>query len=152
MAAPSPRLAVRGLLVVAGRLLLVNAYADHRRELWCAPGGGVEPHASLHDNLIRELHEECGLDVVVGDLALVNEFHHEPSGFHQVEMFFHLTLAPGASPDIAPDWQDPDHVVNLRRWFTRDAADAAFVKPSSLVEAAFNPSPARYDPLEIMVR
>ncbi|MEH6653800.1 MAG: NUDIX hydrolase, partial [Loktanella salsilacus] len=29
------------------RLLLVNAYAG-RTDLWCAPGGGVEAHASLH--------------------------------------------------------------------------------------------------------
>jgi 8-oxo-dGTP diphosphatase len=46
-----PRLAVRGILLIEDRLLLVNAYSGQRSDLLCAPGGGVEPHASLPDNL-----------------------------------------------------------------------------------------------------
>ena len=50
------RLAVRGIVVVENRLLLVNAFRPGAGpELWCAPGGGVEAHASLPDNLIREI-------------------------------------------------------------------------------------------------
>lgn len=61
-----PRLAVRALIVEEDRLLLVNAYPDLRLDLWCAPGGGVEPHQSLPENLARELFEETGLTIEVG--------------------------------------------------------------------------------------
>ena len=40
----SPRLAVRGLILHEDRLLLVNAYPGGISDLWCAPGGGVEPY------------------------------------------------------------------------------------------------------------
>ena len=63
----APRLAVRAVLLHENRLLLVNAYKG-RTDLWCAPGGGVEPHASLPDNLRREMMEETGLDVAVTSL------------------------------------------------------------------------------------
>ena len=66
MTTPRPvRLAVRAILMRGDRLLLVNAYKG-REDLWCAPGGGVDPHVSLHDNLARELREECGLEIAVG--------------------------------------------------------------------------------------
>ena len=63
---PSPRVAVRALIVHETRLLLVNAYPGGTSDLWCAPGGGVTPGTSLHANLIREVHEETGLSVIVG--------------------------------------------------------------------------------------
>ena len=63
MQSPSPRLAVRALILEGGRLLLVNAYPDGRSDLWCAPGGGVERGLGLPENLAREVHEETGLTV-----------------------------------------------------------------------------------------
>ena len=62
------RLGVRAIIVHAERLLLVNAYPPGAGpELWCAPGGGVEAHCSLHDNLKREVYEETGLGIEVGE-------------------------------------------------------------------------------------
>ena len=52
MARSQPRLAVRALILSDDRLLLVNAYAGGRSDLWCAPGGGCEAGQSLPDNLI----------------------------------------------------------------------------------------------------
>ena len=56
-----PRLAVRALILLDQKLLLVNAWPDDESDLWCAPGGGVDKHSSLPNNLIREVHEETGL-------------------------------------------------------------------------------------------
>ena len=64
-----PRLAARALILHDDRLLLVNAYGGGISDLWCAPGGGVERGTSLPANLIREVHEETGLTVAVGDPA-----------------------------------------------------------------------------------
>lgn len=144
---PEPRLAVRAVIVEDGRLLLVNAFRDAASTLWCAPGGGVEAHASLPENLMREVYEETGLVIAVGAPCLVNEFHAPDSGFHQVEVFFRCRLVSGALRD---DWRDPEGVVSRRRWVTRDEMATLRVKPDSLGRVAF----ARgigYDPLERLV-
>ena len=83
------RLAVRAIIVDKNRLLLVNAYKLGKGpELWCAPGGGVNPHTSLKDNVKREVYEETGLEIDVGAVAIINEFHDPKCSFHQVEIFF----------------------------------------------------------------
>lgn len=143
------RLAVRAVLLHRGRLLLVNAWPGRQSDLWCAPGGGVEPHASLPDNLIREVFEETGLTVAVGAPCLVNEFHEPARGFHQVDIYFRCALVSG-DPD--GDWADTDAVVNRRAWVSRDEIAALRVKPDSLAAVAWDPDPPRYDPLELLVR
>lgn len=143
-----PRLAVRALILHRDRLLLVNAYAGGVSDLWCAPGGGVEPNTSLPDNLAREVREETGLEVSVGAPCLVNEFHEPSIGFHQVDLYFRCTVATDV---IAPDWQDPEGIVTERRWFTRDDMAGIRFKPDSLPEAAWGEG-LLYDPLELLVR
>lgn len=151
---PKPRIAVRALILQDDRLLLVNAYSgadpNGPSDLWCAPGGGVEAGASLPDNLIREVHEETGLVVTVGDTALVNEFHEPVSGFHQVDIFFRCTVVQGA---IADDWRDPEGVVSNRRYFSREDLDEGRIrfKPDSLANAAWGTA-CLYDPLEVIVK
>lgn len=144
---PAPRLAVRAVIVEEGRLLLVNAFADPASTLWCAPGGGVEAHASLPENLIREVHEETGLDISVGAPCLINEFHAPERGFHQVEVFFRCRLTGGA---LCDGWRDPEGVVSRRRWVTRAEMAALRVKPDSLAAVAFARGMG-YDPLERLV-
>ena len=145
-----PRLATRAIILVEGRLLLVNAFAGRRSDLWCAPGGGVEPGRSLPDNLIREVHEECGLDITVGPLALVNEFHDPRTGFHQVDLFFRCAIIGGR---LDPGWADPSRVVHTRRFFAPEELQAIRLKPDSLPRIAFGAEgPAHYDPLEVIVQ
>lgn len=149
MAPLAPRLAVRALILHRDRLLIVNAYAGHRSNLWCAPGGGVMAGTSLPANLIREVHEECGIAVTVGAPALVNEFHDPLSGFHQTEVFFRCTV-----PDDArvPDgWADPERVVNRHRFVTRGELAGLRHKPDSLGPAAWGAG-LTYDPLEVIAR
>lgn len=147
MAPRSPRLAVRALVLHEGRLLIVNAWPGGRSDLWCAPGGGVEAGASLPANLAREVREECGLAVTVGDPALVNEFHDPATGFHQVEVFFRCTIPQGAA--IPEGWVDPERVVDRRRFVTRGELAGLRHKPGSLGAAAWGTG-LLYDPLEVI--
>jgi 8-oxo-dGTP diphosphatase len=149
MLAQKPRLAVRALILHQGRLLLVNAYPGAHLDLWCAPGGGVEPGQSLPQNLAREVMEETGLTVTVGAPVLVNEFHDPDTGFHQVDLFFRCTLAAG---DLDETWQDPEGVVTDRRFFTREDLATIRIKPDSLPTAAWGTAAALYDPLEMILK
>jgi 8-oxo-dGTP diphosphatase len=129
-------------------LLLVNAYPSGRSDLWCAPGGGVEVGASLHDNLRREVHEETGLTIAIGAPAMVNEFHDPATGFHQVDLFFRCTITGGV---IDPAWKDPARVVTDRRFFARAELASIRFKPDSLPQAAWDGGMI-YDPLERLTR
>jgi len=142
------RLATRAVILHDNRLLLVNAFPGHQSDLWCAPGGGAEVGASLPDNLKREVFEETGLRIRVGPPCLVNEFHEPATGFHQVEVFFRCTITDGTLSD---DWQDPEAVVNRRRFVTKEEITGLRVKPDSLAHVAWARGMG-YDPLEVLVR
>ncbi len=144
-----PRLAVRAIVLRDDRLLIVNAWKG-RTHLWCAPGGGVEAHRSLTENLQREVMEETGLSVAVGAPCLVNEFHDPGGSFHQVDIYFRCTLT-GGDPD--GDWTDPEGIVSHRRWVTRAEMAQLRVKPDSLAAVAWGDADAPgYDPLEPILR
>lgn len=142
-----PRIAVRALILHQDRLLLVNAYAGTKSDLWCAPGGGANPGHSLPDNLIREVAEETGLTIAVHSPVMVNEFHDPARGFHQVEVFFRCALTAGT---LDPAWRDPEGIVNRRAWFSRADLAGIRVKPDSIAAAAWGDSMI-YDPLERIV-
>jgi ADP-ribose pyrophosphatase YjhB (NUDIX family) len=145
---PSPRIAVRAVILHENRLLLVNAWPAGMSDLWCVPGGGVEPGTSLPDNLRREVHEETGLTVAVGDPCLVNEFHDPASSFHQVDVYFRCAIADGTLHD---DWTDPEGIVTKRRFFAQSEMTGIRFKPDSLPRVAWGEG-LLYDPLEPILR
>lgn len=143
------RLAARAIIIYNGKLLLVNAWRGSS-DLWCAPGGGVEKHASLPDNLIREVAEETGLTVRVGSPCLVNEFHDIVTGFHQVDIYFRCEIVTGKTSD---NWVDPEGIVSRHCWVTAAEMSALRVKPDSLAAVAWDAQGAiSYDALEPLVR
>ena len=144
----NPRLATRAVILQGNRLLLVNAWAGTKSNLWCAPGGGVNRGSSLPDNLAREVHEETGLTVAVGAPCLVNEFHDPKGSFHQVEVFFRATITDGPLSDT---WKDPEGIVHTRRFFSRSEAEALHLKPNSLPRIAWGDE-FFYDALEPIKR
>ena len=146
---PSPRLAVRAILLRENRLLLVNAWKG-RTHLWTCPGGGVELHQSLPDALMREVREETGLLIEVGQPCLINEFHDPMGSFHQVDIYFRGRILSG-DPD--GDWTDPEGIVSHRRWVSRAEMAGITVKPDSLAATVWSDAGALlYDPLEPIVR
>ena len=142
-----PRLAVRAAILHRDRLLVVNAYPGQKSDLWCLPGGGVEPAQSLPQNLQREVTEETGLTITVGPPILINEFHDPGGHFHQVELHFRATLDGPDKITLA----DPEGVVNRFRWVTRDQLARLRHKPDGLANAVWGDQFAHYDPLEAII-
>lgn len=58
-----------GLIFRSGKLLITQRHADaHLGGLWEFPGGKREPGETFEQCLVRELCEELGVEVVVGEL------------------------------------------------------------------------------------
>lgn len=68
MKRPAPQVAVGVVVVDQGRLLLVQRGREPASGLWTLPGGRVEHGEYLVDAARREVLEETGLEVEVGDL------------------------------------------------------------------------------------
>ncbi|GAB4287296.1 MAG: (deoxy)nucleoside triphosphate pyrophosphohydrolase [Roseovarius sp.] len=71
------------LIDVEGRVLLAQRPAGKSMAgLWEFPGGKVEPHETPEAALIRELHEELGIDTWTSCLAPLSFASHGYERFH----------------------------------------------------------------------
>lgn len=68
-----PTIAVGAICVRDGQLLLIRRRHAPARGRWSLPGGRVEIGELLADALKREVREETGLEISVGDLAGILE-------------------------------------------------------------------------------
>jgi len=68
---PHPIVAVGAIVVKAGKVLLVRRGTDPSRNLWSLPGGAVSLGEGLKEAVAREVKEECGIDVEVGEVVEV---------------------------------------------------------------------------------
>lgn len=60
-----PIVGVGALIVHDGKLLLVKRGVEPAKGKWSIPGGAVELGERIRDALIREVKEECGLNVEI---------------------------------------------------------------------------------------
>lgn len=88
------RVAVRGIIVVDGKLLCFKLRSKHGDEVtkyWCVPGGGVDEGEPLLEALEREMIEETGVKPEVGELLYVQQFSDNQFEYkEQMEFFFHI--------------------------------------------------------------
>jgi 8-oxo-dGTP diphosphatase len=92
----SPVVAVGGVAVRDGALLLVQRATDPQVGRWTIPGGHVEPGEDLARAVEREVREETGLEVRCG--ALLGWAERIGPGYHFVILDFTVTV-----PDHCPD-------------------------------------------------
>ncbi|WP_336002780.1 NUDIX hydrolase [Halorientalis halophila] len=73
----------------AGRVLLVRENGE-----WLAPGGEVEAGETHEEALVREVREETGVTVTVGDLVAVTEVAFEHGDRRLAFSFAHYAATP----------------------------------------------------------
>ena len=71
-------------------LLTRRGRAEKLAGYWEFPGGKVEDGERLADCLRRELHEELGVDAVVGEVMAESEYHYGHGSFLLVGMYASL--------------------------------------------------------------
>jgi len=88
---------------------------------WTLPGGGVDHGEDPGHAVLREVHEETGLEVTVGRVLDVHSLHHEgvaPDGvledYHALRLVFEGTV-PVDAPD--PRVLERDGTTADARWF-----------------------------------
>ena len=69
---------VAGVILRGNRIVLVRRKYGADRGKWCIPCGNVEVGEDIRTAVKREIKEETGLDVEVGDVVDVLSTHHSP--------------------------------------------------------------------------
>ena len=125
----------------AGRLFLSRRgpLAKNERGLWEFPGGSVEFNETLADALKREMREEYGVEIAVGELLDVVDHILRDEGQHWVSPTFVCRITAGEPAILEPGkcaaigWFTPDDVpqdltvitrANLRHYRERFLARA----------------------------
>lgn len=87
-----PVVGVGGVVLLGERVVLIRRANEPRKGEWSIPGGKLELGETLAEGVRRELREETGLDVEVGELIEAFErVYRDPDGktrFHYVILDF----------------------------------------------------------------
>lgn len=134
------RLGAYAVAVHDDRMLLTRiSAAGYPAGAWTLPGGGVDHGESPHDAVLRELHEETGLQAMSSRLVDVHDVHVVAQGrndqwedYHGV----HLLYAVAVDPTIEPHVVELDGTTDQAAW-VRIADIGQTVRPVlSMVEHA----------------
>ena len=104
---------VGALIVDQDKLLLVRRGAEPFKGYWDIPGGFLEPGEHPEAGAMREIFEETGLQIQLGDLLGIFMDIYETSGDPTLNIFYTATVAGGE----ARPGSDATHL----QWFDLDA-------------------------------
>jgi len=91
------RQAVRAIVVKDGQLLVMHRN-KFGKEYDTLPGGGIDIGETPEQAIIRELHEETGIDVVLGRLVIVEDAG-DPFGVQYIYLCNYQAGEPTLHPD-----------------------------------------------------
>jgi ADP-ribose pyrophosphatase YjhB (NUDIX family) len=96
-------MAVGAIVVKNGQVLLARRGKEPSYGLWSVPGGGVHLGEGLKTAALREIREECGIEIEVGDVVeIVERMVREADGRIQYHYVIVDYLARWVSGDLTP--------------------------------------------------
>ncbi|HET9849723.1 MAG TPA: NUDIX domain-containing protein [Candidatus Dormibacteraeota bacterium] len=98
----TPQLRLAAIIAEHDRVLLVE-HQKRGQRYWVLPGGRLEGNETMEAALRRELREELGLHIQVGELVIVCETLAPDR--HIVNLIFHAEIGEGVAPRL--DANDP---------------------------------------------
>lgn len=146
-AVPHQRLAAYALLLRDDAEVLLTRISSrgHNAGAWTLPGGGVEHGEDVRDALCREVQEETGLEIAVGELRDVHTVHftgRAPSGrledFHGVHLIFDATVT---SAQLGPRVVETDGSTDAAAWVRLGDVDRGTVRVLDVVRHALRTTP-----------
>ena len=110
-----PVIGVGAVVVRDGALLMVRRGREPGKDLWSIPGGRLEHGEYIVDGIKREVREETGLEVEVGELLGILEL---PGERHLVILDHRAAVTGDASPVAGDDaaevrWVPLGEIENL---------------------------------------
>lgn len=111
---PTPKIEVRAGVFRDDSVLLVRESADG---LWSLPGGWADIGLTLRENVCKEVREEAGLEVDVGELSFVHDrrmHNFRPHQYFHIYKFFFRCRERGA---VRADTFAPSREVLDCDWF-----------------------------------
>lgn len=94
-------LRVSAIIFYEGKLVLVKHYKEGYGDYYLLPGGGLEHSESLEECVVREVKEECGLDVKVDRLAFYKQVY--TNSDDSLDIIFSCNVIDGKLKNIDPD-------------------------------------------------
>jgi len=114
------------IVVEDGRVLVTQRKTGtHLAGAWEFPGGKVEAGEDPREALRRELREELGIDVEVGEIVDVTFHRYEEADKAVLLLFFEATRSPGSPEPRTLD-------VAAFRWAARGDLDPAAFPPADV--------------------
>jgi 8-oxo-dGTP diphosphatase len=96
-------MAVGAIVVKDGRVLLARRGKEPSYGLWSVPGGAVHLGETLKAAALREIREECGIEIDLGDVVeIVERMVRDADGRIQYHYVIVDYLARWASGELAP--------------------------------------------------
>ena len=123
-----PRVAVGAVLFDNDRVLLVKRSNDPAKGMWAVPGGKIQPGETMQQALVREIKEETGLDIEVGDIVFVFDVIKRNE---KNEITFHYVIIDFRCDLISGELKAGDDAQEAR-WISRKELNQLIVNEKTL--------------------
>jgi ADP-ribose pyrophosphatase len=109
-----PLVAVGAVIIKDGKILLVKRRYEPKANYWTLPGGLVKLGEGVRQALIREVREECGIEIepkrIIDVIDFIDKDENERFRFHYVIVDFEAIYRKGTIK--------PASDVQSARWFS----------------------------------
>lgn len=123
------------------RILLIQRGTPPSKGEWSVPGGAIELGESFKDTAKRELDEECGVEIEIGDIFDIEDLiirdKNDDIQYHYIVTYLTANYVSGdirpGSEELSVRWATKEELMNLdMNPITRDYMFKAFEKVNSL--------------------